>query len=88
MEEIKKHHRIRLEEIRNIIQKKPAGAYEIAAGLTWSLRGADWDRAPEKQKWFAVGETLAHLEYLMGKGEVIREERETDRGIQHFYILK
>lgn len=40
VEEIKRHHRIRLEEIRK------------------------------------------------GKGEVIREERETDRGIQHFYILK
>ena len=86
--EIKSHHEKRLEEIRNIVKKKPAGAYEIAAGLTWSMRGAPWEKAPEKQKWFAVGETLAHLEYLMGEGEILREQRETDRGLRHFYILK
>ena len=44
----------RLEEILEIIKKQPGGAYEIAAGLTWSLRGKSWEQAPEKQKWFAV----------------------------------
>lgn len=86
IDEIKMHHEKRLEEIRNIVKEKPSGAYEIAAGLTWSLRGASWEKAPEKQKWFAVGETLAHLEYLMEKGEIIREQKEIDGEIKHFYI--
>lgn len=84
-EEIKEHHRKRLEEILKMIQKQPAGAYDIAAGLTWSMRGKDWEQAPEKQKWFAVGETLSHLEYLMEKGRVIKQQREVEGEVRNFY---
>lgn len=84
--EIKQHHRKRLEEILEILRKRPGGAYEIAAGLTWSLRGKDWEQAPEKQKWFAVGETLSHLEYLMGKGKVVRKQKEAEGEVRNFYV--
>ena len=32
-------------------------------------------RHADNQKWFAVGETIAHLEYLMDLGQVVREVR-------------
>jgi hypothetical protein len=50
-------------------------AYEIAARLTWDIRAKDWAHFPLNQKWFAVGETIAHLEYLMDVGQVVRETR-------------
>ena len=50
-------------------------AYEIAARLTWDIRARDWAHFPLTQKWFAVGETIAHLELLMARGEIVREIR-------------
>ncbi|MCI8684549.1 MAG: MBL fold metallo-hydrolase [Lachnospiraceae bacterium] len=88
VEEIKLHHKKRLEEILEIIKKQPGGAYEIAAGLTWSLRGKSWEQAPEKQKWFAVGETLSHLEYLIEKGKVVRKQREASGKMYNIYTCE
>ena len=32
--------------------------------ITWSARGLGWEQFPPHQKWFAMGETLAHTLYL------------------------
>ena len=40
--------------------------------MTWSIRCKGWDDFPVPQKWFAVGEAVAHLEYLMDLGKVRR----------------
>ena len=34
------------------------------------MRGRNWEEFPVSQRWFAVGETIAHLDYLMTKGAV------------------
>ena len=38
---------------------------------------------PLQQKWFAVGETAAHLEYLLVRDRV---RRELDNGVYRYYI--
>ena len=65
IDEIKRHHERRLNEIREVLRRNPStNAYDVASHLTWSLHGATWDTAPKQQKWFAVGETMAHLDYM------------------------
>lgn len=71
------HHRDRLEEIRRTVEAHPgASAYQVAGMITWSARGLGWAQFPPHQKWFAMGETLAHLCWLADHGQVVREERD------------
>lgn len=74
IEEIKRHHDRRADEICAVIEQNPGlNAYEIASKLTWSLHGATWQTAPKQQKWFAVGETDAHLDYLVAEGRLVEK---------------
>lgn len=59
----------------------------MAGGLTWSMRGRAWKDAPNRQKWFAVGETLAHIEYLMAENKVCRVKKERNGKMIHTYEL-
>lgn len=75
--EILEHHAQRLEEIWETVAKEPGmDAHTIAAKIRWSARGTPWTQFPPHQKWFAVGETLAHLYYLKDQERVHREESE------------
>lgn len=79
------HHRNRVAETLSIVQKAPGQtAYEIAARMTWDIRAKSWADFPLNQKWFAVGEALAHLELLMEEGRV---RRQTDEAGIFRYIL-
>lgn len=40
--------------------------------MTWDIRADSWADFPLNQKWFATGEALAHLEYLVEEGAVVR----------------
>ncbi|MCC8061116.1 MAG: MBL fold metallo-hydrolase [Clostridiales bacterium] len=75
IDELITHHEERLKEIKMAIREHPGtDAYSIAGHITWSAKGLEWDEFPTHQKWFAMGETLAHLYYLVEKGEVIRQD--------------
>ncbi len=75
IDDLKTHHEQRLEEIRQAVEKHPgAAAYQIAGMIKWSARGMAWEQFPPHQKWFAMGETLAHLQYLCDYKEVLRVE--------------
>lgn len=64
-DDILAHHASRLSEVCNIIAAHPgAAAYEIASMMTWSIRARDWSDFPPTQRWFAVGECMAHLDHL------------------------
>lgn len=67
--ELKHHHRQREMEIRSILNERPNNAYSIASGMSWGM-GSSWNKSPPMQKWFAIAEVLAHLEYMKGKGLV------------------
>lgn len=83
IEEIKEHHKVRIEATRKIVQENPGlNADEVAARLKWSMRGKSWDEFPMEQKWFAVGETIAHLDYLRVRGEL---KKQKDQEIFRYY---
>lgn len=77
------HHRDRLDEIRQAVDAHPgATAYQIAGMITWSARGLGWERFPPHQKWFAMGETLAHLRHLCAHGQAVRTE---NAGLHYYF---
>ena len=73
--ELLTHHDIRLAEILSILRSEPGlTAYEIAGKMTWKIRSRDWESFPPVQKWFAVGECLSHLDHLVFRGDIRRDE--------------
>lgn len=68
--EIKGHHRRRLHEILSVLKRGGKNAYQIASYLSWGVPYTSWELFPVMQKWFAVGEVIAHLKYLEDKGLV------------------
>jgi|YelNatPaOPRAMG01_1025707.scaffolds.fasta_scaffold09925_6 glyoxylase-like metal-dependent hydrolase (beta-lactamase superfamily II) len=76
IEEIIFHHKKRLEEAFNAVQKGSSLAWEIAQKITWDLVYEKWEELPTMQKWFAVGETIAHLEHLTLQGKIRKEEND------------
>lgn len=74
IDQIIEHHHGRLEEIWKIISQQPSTAPAIAAQIKWSARGKSWNDFPSHQKWFAMGETLAHLYNLLHAGRAVREK--------------
>lgn len=75
IEKLLEHHKRRLAETERIINESgPIDAYSIAAQMTWKIRARNWDEFPPGQKWFAFGETLAHLDYLVKRGSILRKE--------------
>ncbi len=68
--ELQAHHQARLNEVLSALEKGRKTAFQIAPDITWNLNCPSWADFPAAQKWFAVGETIAHLEYLEKKGAV------------------
>lgn len=83
IDEIFAHHKARLEEALGVIEREPGlSAYQIAGRMTWKIRSRSWEDFPIVQKWFAVGEAVSHVEYLMAEGLICRK---TDASGKHFY---
>ena len=82
---ILEHHRVRLEEILRAVEEMPGtDAYTVASRISWSMRGKAWKDFPPNQKWFAMGETLAHMYYLADAGQLARREEE---GLAHYWKM-
>jgi len=73
IQELKQHHRARLDEIISILAQGKQNAFQIASQMTWDIGYKAWDLFPPAQKLFAFGEALAHVKYLEEEGEVGRE---------------
>lgn len=73
--EIIEHHGARIREMLDALDAHPGlSPYDLSGHMTWRIRGTGgWAGFPTTQKWFAVGETCAHLEYLLKRGRVYRE---------------
>jgi hypothetical protein len=70
-----RHHKARLQEVNGIIRDCPGlTAYEIAGRMRWDIQCDSWADFPLIQKWFAVGEALAHIDYLLEAGDILREK--------------
>jgi len=75
VEEIKQHHRARLDDVLSIVRARPGTAYQVASQMKWDFVADSWDQFPLMQKWFATGEAAAHLIYLAGTGAVNKTEQ-------------
>lgn len=73
IEELKKHHEKRLNEILGILGNDRMNGAEIASKMKWNLRINSWDEFPPTQKLFAVGEALSHLSHLVYE-KVLKKE--------------
>jgi len=71
VEEMINHHEERLNEMLVVCQEKPSHAYLIASRVSWSMK---WDDMPVFHRRFALLETLAHLELLRRRGQLIKNE--------------
>ncbi|MBP1708025.1 MAG: Zn-dependent hydrolase, glyoxylase [Chloroflexi bacterium] len=79
---LKEHHRTRANEVLAILEHGKKTAYQVAPLMTWDVSYASWERFPIVQKWFAVGEALAHLKYLEAEGEA---RSQVENGTVLFY---
>lgn len=85
VDELKEHHRLRLEEAYQVVKAHPgAGAYELAGYMTWKIRARSWEEFPVAQKWFAVGECMSHLDHLMAQGRIACK---TEDGLSRYQAL-
>jgi glyoxylase-like metal-dependent hydrolase (beta-lactamase superfamily II) len=73
--ELQEHHQFRLNEVLSAINEGEKTAYQIAPYISWDLDCNSWEEFPPAQKWFAMGETIAHLKLLESEGRARAETR-------------
>lgn len=72
---LQEHHRQRLDEVFDAAKRFPGvSAFALAGHISWHIHADSWDDFPPGQKWFAAGETQAHLEYLQYRDFLRMEE--------------
>ncbi|MFC1980469.1 MBL fold metallo-hydrolase [Chloroflexota bacterium] len=74
--ELQEHHQARANEILCALEDGQKTAFQIAPYVTWNIDYSSWELFPAQQKWFAVGETIAHIYYLEREGKIRRETKE------------
>lgn len=62
------HDTERLQEIYDLVAAGHSDIIDISSHAKW--RYANWDQWPIDQKFYSIGETMAHLIYLVSEGKV------------------
>jgi len=75
VQELREHHERRLKEALAALDR-PKTAWEVAPSISWDIEVKDLDKLPATQKWFIIGETIAHLEHLLKRGKIRKVEKE------------
>lgn len=65
---LKAFHRDRLEELYDLVGKGHASLIDIARSASW--KHSNWDDWTLDQKFYSLGETYAHLIYLVNAGRI------------------
>lgn len=76
IEQLQQHHKNRAEEAVRILKNGRKNAFQVASQMTWDFECESWEMFPLVQKWFAMGEAMAHLKYLENDNVVCREKGE------------
>lgn len=85
-DELTRHHLRRIGDAWETVRAEPGlTGYDIAGRMRWRIRSRGWADFPLEQKFFAVGEALAHLDYLEVRGRVVRRE---ERGKYRYYVTE
>jgi len=73
IDQLKKHHQNRTDEVLEILSDGGKTAYEVASRMKWNVKYGGWPNFPPEQRWMAVGESVAHLKYGITLGKVESE---------------
>ena len=85
VDELTAHHLRRIENAWQTVREEPGlTAFEIAGRMRWKFRSRSWEDFPLTQKFFAVGEALAHLDYLEVRGRIAHRE---EQGKNRYYVI-
>ena len=76
IDELKRHHRHRLDEVLAVLAAGTGTAYQVASQMTWDIVAKSWQDFPVVQKWFAVSEATSHLRYLEHRDQVVSAEQD------------
>lgn len=83
IDELIQHHYKRAAEVYDVLRNGPMNAYNIAAKMTWGVANRTFNEFPGPQKWFAIGETIAHARYLESRGYIQSEMRDKQVMYEH-----
>jgi glyoxylase-like metal-dependent hydrolase (beta-lactamase superfamily II) len=72
VDELLAHETAREADVARALEGGPLTGAQVAGTLRWRRRGDRFDQLPPGHQQFAVAETLAHLEHLRRRGEVVR----------------
>jgi glyoxylase-like metal-dependent hydrolase (beta-lactamase superfamily II) len=72
--ELRDHHNKRLDEALHAVENGGKTAWEVAPHLSWDIAVRSWEQFPSVQKWFALGETIAHLKHLEACRSLVSRE--------------
>lgn len=84
LDQLQLHHQERLDEV--LAAMEPGRDYsvkDVATQISWRIQAKGWQEFPPAQKWFAAGETMAHLEHLASLSILEMKENQ-----QVFYFRK
>ncbi len=87
VDELIEHHRKRLDEVMDILNDNEGiTARDLTVLMHWDIKARTWEEFPASQKWFAVGEAMAHITYLKKRGLI--KETVSDNGVLIYSTLK
>jgi glyoxylase-like metal-dependent hydrolase (beta-lactamase superfamily II) len=72
VDELLAHHELRLEQTLAVASAGPVTAFATAAALPWTRRKRALADLDPMNQLLAVGETAAHLEVLVVRGQLVR----------------
>ena len=75
IDEMMQHHEQRNLEILEAVSERPRTAFDIAEYVTWGTN-ASWHELPPIHRRMAIFETIAHLEYMIGKGRAKKIDKD------------
>lgn len=78
---LKHHHHDRLEELYGLVAKGHTSLIDVARNASW--RYPNWDDWTLDQKFYSLGETFAHLIYLVNEGRITMTITQNKR---RFYV--
>jgi glyoxylase-like metal-dependent hydrolase (beta-lactamase superfamily II) len=70
IKQLRIHHENRLDEVLSALEEGDKNTWDIAPCITWDIDVKSWRQFPAVQKWFAMGETIAHMNYLEAEGRI------------------
>jgi glyoxylase-like metal-dependent hydrolase (beta-lactamase superfamily II) len=82
--ELLEHHETRLAQALESASGGPATAFEVASGIGWTRRMRKLADLDPMNQILAIGETAAHLEVLVARGQLVR--RTSQEGVDTYAV--